>query len=550
MKNVSVTGRILSYLRPYLKEFPVSGFLLLVSTGIGFLQPLTIQRLTDSGMQAQNIPVLLRCAAVLALLVVVNQLIEFAQTKLFAEVHNRSYHSIFQQVFQKLLRLKKSYFEDKNNAEILSCLQMDVAQVASITDRYTVMVVGNLFRVVSGLAGLMVISWKLTLLVLAMVPLKVVFVKRFSARLESSMDEMIESSRDFSQWFGDNLEGLEEIKLWDIFAAKDKLFQEKLRKMLHLQKHNTLIDAQNTLCETLLEWSVTIALYLAGGILVCSGSLTIGAVFAFVSYSWYVTGPISALLNLKMYFSRISPSAKRLFLFLDMKPEEDSGARRAADRPGYIEFQGVGFSYSDDSIILKDVSFHVGAGEKVAIIGSNGSGKTTILNLLLRFYTPDSGTILLDDTPIQEYSLSAYRSLFSVVSQDPYLFLGNIASNIDLTGQADSDKIAQAITASGVAEYIQRLPEGLKTQIGRNGARLSGGEKQKLAVARALLKDAPIILLDEAASGFDEASSRYLHSKIVNEMAGKTVILVTHHYEDLEGLDRIYRLKDGKLEET
>lgn len=550
MKNVSVTGRILSYLRPYLKEFLVSGFLLLVSTGIGFLQPLTIQRLTDSGMQAQNIPVLFRCGAVLALLVVVNQLIEFAQTKLFAEVHNRSYHSIFQQVFQKLLRLKKSYFEDKNNAEILSCLQMDVSQVASITDRYTVMVVGNLFRVVSGLAGLMVISWKLTLLVLAMVPLKVVFVKRFSARLENSMDEMIESSRNFSQWFGDNLEGLEEIKLWDIFAAKDKLFQEKLRKMLRLQKHNTLIDAQNTLCETLLEWSVTIALYLAGGILVCSGSLTIGAVFAFVSYSWYVTGPISALLNLKMYFSRISPSAKRLFLFLDMKPEEDSGARRPADRPGYIEFQGVGFSYSDDSIILKDASFHVGAGEKVAIIGSNGSGKTTILNLLLRFYTPDSGTILLDDTPIQEYSLSAYRSLFSVVSQDPYLFLGNIASNIDLTGQADSDKIAQAITASGVAEYIRRLPEGLKTQIGRNGARLSGGEKQKLAVARALLKDAPIILLDEAASGFDEASSRYLHSKIVNEMAGKTVILVTHHYEDLEGLDRIYRLKDGKLEET
>ena len=146
-------------------------------------------------------------------------------------------------------------------------------------------------------------------------------------------------------------------------------------------------------------------------------------------------------------------------------------------------------------------------------------------------------------------SLNEYRSMFSVVSQEPYLFLGDIAGNIDLTGQALPGQVSAAMEASGVADYIGRMPEGMKTLIGRNGARLSGGEKQKLAVARALLKDAPIVILDEATSGFDVESDAYLHDVIVNQMAGKSVIMITHHYNNLKGLDRVYRLEDGRIVE-
>lgn len=534
---------------PFKKSFVIAWGLLIVSTVIGFLQPLVIQRITDDGMQAQNLPVLCRSVGLLALLVVLNQAVEMAQTRLFVDVHNKSFYTIFQQVFRKLLRLKKSYFEDKNNAEILSCLQMDASQVASITDRYTVMSVSSVFRVISGLVGLLLISWKLTLIVVAMVPVKILLVRQLSQKQERVMDHIIESSRDFSQWFGDNLEGVEEIKLWNLFESRDRAFQDKLDGLLKCQKGSAMLDAWNTLWESLLEWSVTILLYLVGGLLICQNRLTIGAVFAFVSYSWYVTGPVSALLNLKMYFARIMPSARRLFRFLDMESEQAGGAERVSGCPPRLEFKDVTFSYQENRPILQSASFYVEPGEKIAIIGQNGSGKSTVLNLLLRFYTPDSGEIMADGMPVSQLSLNEYRSLFSVVSQEPYLFLGDIAGNIDLTGQALPGQVSAAMEDSGVADYIGRMPEGMKTLIGRNGARLSGGEKQKLAAARALLKDAPIVILDEATSGFDVESDAYLHDVIVNQMAGKSVIMITHHYENLAGLDRVYRLEDGRIVE-
>lgn len=541
--------RILSYLTVNGQNIVIAFGLLTVTTAIGFLQPLVVRQITDEGMQAQNLPVLCRSVGLLALLVVLNQAVEMAQTRLFVNIHNKTYYNIFQQVFQKLTRLKKTYFEDKNNAEILSCLQMDVSQVASITDRYTVMSVSQVFRIISGLTGLLMISWKLTLIVLAMVPLKVFLVRRMSKRQEAAMEQMIESSRDFSQWFGDNLEGIDEIKLWNLFESRDRAFRDKLNSLLKLQRANSMIDAWNTLWESLLEWSVTILLYLVGGLLICQGRLTIGAVFAFVSYSWYVTGPVSALLNLKMYFARIMPSARRLFRFLDMESEQAEGTERVSGSPPRLEFKNVTFSYQENRPILRGASFYVEPGEKIAIIGQNGSGKSTVLNLLLRFYTPDSGEIMADGMPVSQLSLNEYRSMFSVVSQEPYLFLGDIAGNIDLTGQALPGQVSAAMEASGVADYLKRMPDGAKTQIGRNGARLSGGEKQKLAVARALLKDAPIVILDEATSGFDVESDAYLHDVIVNQMAGKSVIMITHHYNNLKGLDRVYRLEDGRIVE-
>ena len=430
----AVVLRILSYLKPFKKAFLLAGLLLAGSTVIGFLQPLVIQTITDDGMLQKKMSVLVRAVLALAALVLLNQAGEMLQTRVFADVHNASFYALFQQAFQKLLHLKKSYFEDKNNAEILSFLQMDVSQVSSITDRYTIMSVGYVFRIISGLIGLFIISWKLALIVLAMVPVKFLLVRTLSKRREKAMEEMLESSRDFSRWFGDNLNGVDEIKLWNLFESRDKAFREKQQKVLRLQKRDTMIDAWNTLWESLLEWGVTLLLYLIGGIMICSGSLTIGAVFAFASYSGYVTGPVSALMNLKMYFAHVLPSAKRLFRFLDMEIETDAGEKLHRRRAPRLAFEHVGFRYEENREILRDVSFHVEPGEKIAIIGQNGSGKSTILNLLLRFYEPRTGAVLVDGCDVRAFSLESYRGLFSVVSQEPYLFFGSVAENIDLSG--------------------------------------------------------------------------------------------------------------------
>ena len=541
--------RVFSYLKPYKKSFLFIGITLIISTVVGFLQPLVIRQITDEGMLQKDMAIIIQAAAYLAGLVTIDQLISLVQARIFADMHNDAQYRIFHQVFEKLLHLKKSYFEDKNNAEILSYLQMDVSQVSSVTDQYIVITVSYVFKIISGLIGLFIISWRLAFVVLAMVPIKFLLVKILSRRQEKAMEAMIEKSRDFSRWFGDNLGGIDEIKLWNLFKSKDKSFKEKQREVLRLQKRGTMISAYNTFFEILLEWSVTILLYILGDFLICSNALTIGAVFAFVSYSSYVTGPAAMMINIKMYLARIAPSAKRLFSFLDMQEERDFGKSQIdLINPPSIAFKNVAFSYTEERKILNGATFKMEPGEKVAIIGSNGSGKSTILNLLLRFYEPLDGTVLINGQAAGDIELEDYRALFSVVSQNPYLFLGNVRDNVDLICDADPARYNDALKASGADSFIARLPEHENTQIGQNGARLSGGEKQKLAVARALLKDAPVVILDEATSGFDVESDSYLHDVLLNNMEGKSVLMITHHYHNLEGMDKIYRLSGGTLE--
>lgn len=266
--------------------------------------------------------------------------------------------------------------------------------------------------------------------------------------------------------------------------------------------------------------------------------------FAFISYSSFVTGPIAAILNIKMLLAQMIPSAKRFLEFMELEEEEEG--KDSEIEPGELVFENVVFSYEKERDILKDVSISIPLGAKVAIIGPNGSGKTTLLNLLLRFLRPDKGRITISGKDVQEIRLEEYRKLFSVVSQKPYVFNKSIKDNIDLEKKAEESKLNYVYQRSGVNQLLQKLSKREYMVIGNNGAKLSGGEKQKLAVARALLRDTPYIILDEATSGFDVSSDRYLHEMIINELKEKTIILVTHRYTNLEGMDRIYQIEKGK----
>ena len=542
--------RILSYLSSYKSRLWIIIVCFVLATVIGFLQPLVIKNITDDGMMQKNMQVIIYAVLMLLGLVLVGQVLEIIQTKLFADIHNESNFKIFHQAFNKLLHLKKEYFSDKNNSEIINFLQMDVSNVSSITDRYFVMTISYIFRVVSGLIGLLIISPILTLAVVAMVPIKYLMVKELAKRKEKRIEEMIDYNRDFAAWFGDNIEGIDEIKLWDLYNKQYKVFKKKQNRILNNEKKNTMLDAWNSFYEMLLEWSVTGILYILGGVLICNDSLTIGGVFAFISYSGYVTGPISMIMNLKFFLSQILPSARRLFKFLDMEEEKSTKkANPINEREIKLSFENVSFSYGEDRQILKDVNLTVNRGEKVAIIGANGSGKSTILNLLLRFYEPNTGEIKLNGEDTKELDLKEYRNLFSVVSQKPYLFLDTVMNNIDLKSDVGEYRVREACKQSGAESFIERLAERENSKIGRNGAKLSGGEKQKLAVARALLKDSPIVILDEATSGYDVESDSYLHDVLLSELKDKTVIMITHRYDNLEGVDRVYRLAEGQLAE-
>lgn len=541
--------RIFTYLIPYKGRLGVILSCLLLTTVFGFFQPLVIRRITDEGMLKGNMEVILSSVLLLFLLVCSGQLLELLQTRLFTDLHNSLKASMWKQTFHKLLHLPIEYYNDKNNSEIINILQTDVENVASVTDRYVVMNISFLFRVISGVAGLLIISWKLTIVVLLMVPVKYLIVREISRRKKKKMEEYIESYRDITAWFGDTIEGVREIKLWDLFPQRQTVFETKQGQLLKNGKDNTMMDAFNLFCEILLSWSVTGLLYILGGFLIPRGTLTVGGVFSFITYSNYVTGPISSILNMKYVFSRIYPSAKRLFFFLDKEEETDWGSDVDINLDTLeINFRNVSFSYEEKGEILKGIDITIKKGDKVAIIGANGSGKTTLINLLLRFLEPTGGIIQVGKISIDRISMDQYRSLFAVVSQEPYLFYDTIYNNINLDHRSEKDRTEKACRQSGAYDFVQKFPEKENSMIGRNGAKLSGGEKKKLAVARAIIKDAPIVILDEATAGYDVESDSYLYDILLHEFTDKTVIMITHNYKHLEGMDRVYRLSEGRLE--
>lgn len=544
-------GKLLTLLKHYKYYLSAVLLCLISSSAIVFLQPLLISRLTDQGLLEMNFSVTVKLALLIFLLISVGQIISFLQSWMFVHIHNAFYFSLISQGFHKLMRLKISYFTEKSSAEIIDNMRVDTSNAALITDQFFGFTIEYLFRIVSGLVGLFIISWRLTLVVILIVPIKYGIVSLLSQKTRKWTQARLEKLSDFTGWFSENIGGIKEIKLWGLSQKRWEEFQRRQQELLKLHQKESLLESVNNNIETVLSWGVTGLLYILGGMQMAEGHLSLGGVFAFISYSGYVTGPIMMLLNLRIFFSAIIPSAERLFQIFGLEEEPDAGKLKVEqDRGIQIEYRQVSYAYENGRSILKGADIKIAQGEKVAIVGENGSGKTTFLNLLLRFLEPQEGEITVNGTNISEIEADSYRGLFAVVDQAPYLFSGTIRENIDLDLRTDREAFLRACEKSGADSFIAKLPEKEECVIGQNGSMLSGGERKKVAVARAMVREAPIIVLDEATAGYDEESDAHLHDFLIRQTEGKTLIVITHNLEHLEGMDRVYCLEDGKLIEA
>jgi len=454
--------------------------------------------------------------------------------------------------FKHTLKLKMQYFNGTNFAEIINNINMDVASIGMLTERSTFYIVSSIFRIFGGIIGLLIIDRRLALLVLMIIPIRYWIVSFLAKAGKRMQGELIKYNSEFSSWYGDNIQGIKEIKLWGLETLKTGEFIKKQKNIVKGNIKLIIFDKVNELSESLFYQIIISILYIIGACMIFQNSFTLGGLTAFITYSAYVTAPISAILNIGYGFSRVIPSAKRLFNFLNMECEDCGQAGIAASDKskisGSIKFENVSFCYNPGEYILKNVSFKIDAGEKVAIIGLNGSGKSTVINLILRFIVPTEGRILIGDTDISNIRLKDYRQLLSVVCQDVYLFNTSIKNNIDLKRQKNSIyKCEEAAKKCGAHEFIRNTPDGYNSIVGRNGANLSGGQRQKIALARTLIEDSKIVILDEATSNCDAESENYLSNSLEELYSDKTVIIITHKTEILKKMDRILLIDKGVL---
>ena len=526
MSNKQAVRKLLGLLREHKRIIGVIIGCLLISTGLNLCIPLISRQIMDDGFIGGNKSLLIKLVLITLVIYGVNSLIDIIKEKKRVDISSKIQYFLSEQSFSHLMKLRMSYFNSTNYAEILNNVNMDISKMTSVADSSVFFVITQAFSMVGGVIGLFIIDYRMTILVLIFIPVKCIVMKHFAKKQKSIMDDFIISNQKYARWFGDTVGGVKEVKLFNILDKKHKEFALNQNTLIDKQKQMNMLNQWNSIVDTIMVEVLSTLLYIVGANLVFELQLSVGSVFSFITYSAYVTGPISAILNIGYLLSGIIPSTKRYYEFMDLREEADNG-KIAEPVFGELTLENIFFSYEIDKPILIDVNLKFPMGSKTALIGRNGSGKTTIINLLTRLYEPMNGQILLKGVNISEITLEAYRNMVSVVSQQIYLFNDTIRNNICLYKQVSDEVIEDACKDSSLDEFLEEV--SLDYVVGQNGAMLSGGQKQKIALARALVQ-----------------INGLLHTRLKD----KTVIVITHKKEILSEVDQIVMLKEGVVVET
>lgn len=544
MSNREAVRKLFALLKDYTKIISIIFGCLLISTVLNLCVPLLSRRIMDDGFIGGNKELLIKLVLCSLMVYLVISVIDIIKEKNRINISAKIQYSLSEQAFSHLMKMKASYFNNKNYAEILNNINVDIGNMTSIADEGVFFVVTQAFSMTGGVIGLFILNWRMTILVLLFIPIKYVVMKKFAKQRKKVMDDFINDSQKYARWFGDTIGGVREVKLFGILNYKHAEFSQKQSKVVERQKKLNILSQWNNIIDTTLVQILVTVIYIIGANLVFKFQLSVGSVFAFITYSAYVTGPISAILNIGYLLSGIIPSTKRYYEFMNLQEETDKG-KLIKPEFGNLKLEEVFFSYETDKPILTDVNIEIPKGSKTVLIGKNGSGKSTIINLLTRMYEPTAGQIKLKGVNIFEITLESYRNMISVVSQQIYLFNDTIRNNICIYKKVSDEVIETACKDSGLEDFLKEV--SLDYVVGQNGAMLSGGQKQKIALARALVHDKPIIIFDEVTSNTDVYSEHQINGLLHTRLKEKTVIIITHKQEILQDVDQIVMLKDGAV---
>ncbi|MCF6210780.1 MAG: lipid A export permease/ATP-binding protein MsbA [Gammaproteobacteria bacterium] len=463
-------------------------------------------------------------------------------------------HDLRQQMFAKLMRLPTAFYDNNAAGQLTSKLIYDVERVASAATSALTVVVRDSLTILGLLGFMFYTNWRLAAVFLFLGPLITVLVVFISKRFRRISKRIQNSMGDVSQLSQQITEGHRVVKIFGGQAYEERQFGEA----------NEYNRAQNMKMAITSALSVPISQFLgASGLAVILfiatsdamlESLSVGTFMAFVTASMLLLPPMKRLTMIQSIVQQGIAAAQSVFSLLDEGGEKDTGTQHIdCSHQGRIEFRNVMFTYDPTKgRVLDDVSFSAEAGQVVAIVGRSGSGKSTLVGLLPRFYDLDSGEISLDGIPIQALALDSLRAQIALVSQDIILFNDTIGNNIAYGALAGADEaeVTRAAEAAHAMEFIRELPQGLDTLVGDKGVLLSGGQRQRIAIARALLKDAPILILDEATSALDSESERHIQAALSVLMKGRTTLVIAHRLSTVEGADRILVLRGGHIVES
>ena len=449
-------------------------------------------------------------------------------------------------MFTKLLKLPKNYFDQNTTGETLSKLTFDVEQISAAASTIWLEFIKSSFTVLILTAYLFYKNFLLSLTLLVLLPLVYFAVKLSTSRIRNASKKVQDSMGRMTHLLDENISGNDLIKIYNAQSSEQNKFYKIINTIRQQWFKVDLAAGLNTaIVNILIGLSLGCVVYLSSTYLIMSA----GDFLAFFTAMGMLIKPAKTLININKPLQQAIVAGRSVFSLIDEKSEENIGEQLMSKVEGDIIFQNVSFSYNDEKVSLNNINLTIKQGETIALVGSTGSGKTTLVNLLIRFYNPTDGKILINNNDINSFDLESFRSNFSFVDQNVRLFNDTISGNIAF-GQKDRmtmDSIVDAANISNSMEFIEKLDDKFESDIGEDGVTLSGGQRQRLSIARAIAKDSPILILDEATSALDSATEKLVQSAINKMQQGRTTIIIAHRLSTIQNADRIIVLKEGEI---
>lgn len=547
MKN-KLIFRFLTFLRPYWRKGLFAFLFMLFAVGLQLPMPFLTKYLIDKVLVMKSFRILNIIGFVLIGVLLLRIVSIYLERYFLATFRGRVMFDLRMAIFNHTERLRLSFFHNKETGYLMSRLSGDVGSVQGLLADTLVSFLQNILMFIAGVAATIYIHPKLAFISFSILPFYALSVWVFNKRIRDMSYELRENLAQMNKDLQELLSGITVIKAFtgEIYGSLRLIRSVKkgIKKSVKLDILSTLFSLLSALISStgplILIW------YGCGEIM--RGNLTIGGLMAFSSFLSYLFGPTESLMGINLTIQRSLASVERIFEIFDTTKETcKDGESELKEMKGGIIFDNISFSY-DKEPILKNISFDINHGDKIAFVGETGVGKSTIASLLLRFYEPDNGDIYINGLNIKDIKLESLRKNIGYVSQDVFLFSDTIRENIRFGKRGAKDgEIETAARLAGIHNFIDNLSEGYDTEVGERGVKLSGGEKQRIAIARAVLKDAPILLLDEATSNLDRNTERNIIKSIEKLSLNKTLIIIAHRLSTIKDVDKIIVLDKGKI---
>ncbi|MBI3757377.1 MAG: ABC transporter ATP-binding protein [Deltaproteobacteria bacterium] len=543
--------RLTPFLVPFVARLILIFFLSLFGTTLGLLWPLFTKVLIDNVLLAKNLQLLVVLCGAMTLATALGYGVGALNRYYYTQVTARVLFALRQHLFAHLQTLSLRFHARAQVGDLLSRLNTDISEVQSVLTDTVFALLSNLLVLVVTIGFLLWLDWRLFLLSLVVVPLQLYGVMKVRPRMVEETRRVRELNAAIASFLVESLSSVKFIKLFTVEQIQLRRLGMLGERFVAVVTRFEMLGYVASSVSTSTTFLSGVLTTLYGGYLVIDGQLTVGALIAFSAYQSRAFSPLQALVDLYLRFERAGVSLDRIFEFLDVGKELRESfidGVRLPEVRGELEFRRVSFAYEPNEPLLVDVSFRVPAGGRLAILGPSGTGKSTIVDLLTQLYEPQGGVILLDGCSLRDLDLTWLRSQIVVVSHDPTLFHASLLENLRYASpEASHEAVVTAAKTVGLHEFIVALPQGYDTLVGERGARLSTGQKQRIALARAVLKQPRILVLDEALSGLDIVSEAQVRAALKALMTGKTTLLITHRVSSLREEDAVIVLDHGQI---